>query len=186
MARRGFRAETVFLRLHYCAPEQGVSGAVSVVYTGSGLTGVDGKGRTTVPAELRDFVQRSSSGNRVCIARHPEYDCLIGFGTTERDQRGDDVRLQWEAAVNRGEDFDREAAGAASSCFEFPFEDSGRFVLSPMLRHFGKIQDSAYFFGVSGHFMLWNPDIFASSGPDKFRQQKEELEFLRTIGKRGQ
>lgn len=172
--------------MQFCAPASGGFWAVSVVYTGSGLSGVDGKGRTTIPAELRDFVQKSSSGNRVCIARHPVYDCLIGFGTTERDLRGADVRLEWEAAVARGEQFDREEAGAASSCFEFPFEDSGRFVLSPMLRHFGKIQDSAYFFGVSGHFMLWNPDIFAKSGPDKFRQQKEELEFLRTIGKRGQ
>ncbi len=152
-----------------------------VVYAGSGLSSVDGKGRATIPAELRDSVQESSEGNLVCLARHSTLPCLIGFGRTERQKLRADVEAQWQGAITRGDSFDRELAGiSASSIFETAFEPSGRFVLQPMLRHFGKIADRAFFFGATTHFMLWNPDIFRDQAPAAFDQIKEELEYWNT------
>jgi MraZ protein len=152
-----------------------------VVYAGSGLSSVDGKGRATIPAELRDSVQESSEGNLVCLARHATLPCLIGFGRTERQKLREDVEAQWRGAIGRGESFDRELAGiTASSIFETAFESSGRFVLQPMLRHFGKIADRAFFFGATTHFMLWNPEIFRDQAPTAFDQIKEELEYWNT------
>ena len=148
-----------------------------VVYAGSGVSGVDAKGRTTIPAELRDSVQQSSGANSVCISRHRSLPCLIGFGGAERLKLRADIETQWQSAVNRGVEFDRELAGvSASSIFETAFEASGRFVLSPMLKHFGKIEDRAFFFGATTHFMLWNPDVFPersarSIQPDQGRAQ---------------
>lgn len=55
-----------------------------VVYAGSGVSGVDAKGRTTIPAEIRDSVLQSSGSNSVCISRHSSLPCLIGFGSSER------------------------------------------------------------------------------------------------------
>lgn len=157
-----------------------------VVYAGSGVSTVDAKGRATIPAELRDSVQASSGANTVCISRHAKLPCLIGFGGAERLKLRTDIELQWGSAVGRGDDFDRELAGAtASSIFETNFEASGRFVLSPMLRHFGKIGDRAFFFGATTHFMLWNPDIFLAEAPAGFNAVKEELEYwLAQSGKR--
>jgi MraZ protein len=132
------------LRLQFGRVGQAVSALV--VYAGSGVSGVDAKGRTTIPAELRDSVQQSSGANSVCISRHNSLPCLIGFGGAERLKLRSDIETQWQSAVNRGTEFDRELAGvSASSIFETAFEASGRFVLSPMLRHFGQINDSAFF-----------------------------------------
>jgi MraZ protein len=149
-----------------------------VVYAGSGLSSVDGKGRATIPAELRDSVQESSEGNLVCLARHAKLPCLIGFGRTERQKLRADVEAQWQGAIARGDEFDRELAGiTASSIFETAFEPSGRFVLQPMLKHFGKIEERAFFFGATSHFMLWNPDIFRDHAPVAFDPIKEELDY---------
>lgn len=165
----------------------GLNVSILGVYAGSGLSSVDSKGRTTIPAELRDSVQQSSGANSVCISRHSSMRCLIGYGSAERLKLRADIEAQWQAAVTRGDQFDREAAGiAASSIFETAFEPSGRFVLSPMLRHFGGIDDRAFFFGATTHFMLWNPDIFLKEAPAHFDPIKEELNYwLAEQGRRG-
>lgn len=149
-----------------------------VVYAGSGLSTIDAKGRVTIPAELRDTVSESSGENIVCISRHPTLPCLVGYGRAERQKLRADIEAQWQAAVQRGGEFDRESAGVvASSIFETAFEASGRFVLQPMLRHFGKLGDRAFFFGATTHFMLWNPDVFQESAPPAFAHVREELDY---------
>ena len=157
-----------------------------VVFAGSGVSGVDGKGRTTIPAELRDSVQQSTGANSVCIARHNALPCLIGFGGAERTKLRTDIETQWQSAIGRGDQFDREFAGiTASSIFETAFEPSGRFVLPPMLKHFGRIDDRAFFFGATTHFMLWNPDVFLTEAPTQFDAVKDELNYwLNEHGKR--
>ncbi len=152
--------------------------SVLIVYAGSGLSTIDAKGRVTIPAEIRDTVSQSSEENMVCLARHPTLPCLIGFGRAERYQRRADIDSQWSAAIQRGADFDREAAGVnASSIFETAFEASGRFVIPPMHRFFGKLEDKAFFFGATTHFMLWNPDVFMDAAPPAFAHVREELEY---------
>lgn len=142
------------------------------------MSTLDAKGRTTIPAELRDTVQLSSDANIVCLSRHASMPCLIGFGRAERQKLRADIESQWQAAIVRGDDFDREIAGiSASSIFETAFEPSGRFVLQPMLRHFGQLNDRAFFFGTVTHFQLWNPDIFLTQAPDAFAHVKEELNY---------
>ncbi len=165
--------------------EGGQAVSALVVYAGSGVSGVDAKGRTTIPSELRDSVQQSSGANSVCISRHSSLPCLIGFGGAERLKLRADIEAQWQSAVNRGAEFDRELAGvSASSIFETAFEASGRFVLSPMLKHFGRIEDRAFFFGATTHFMLWNPDVFLKEGPAAFNPIKDELNYWLDMSKR--
>ncbi len=149
-----------------------------VVYAGSGVSSLDAKGRTTIPAELRDTVQQSSGGNNVCLSRHATLPCLIGYGNAERQKLRVDIEAQWQAAIARGGEFNREIAGAsASSIFETAFEPSGRFVLQPMLRHFGRLEERAFFFGTVTHFQLWNPDVFLAEAPAAFDHVKDELNY---------
>jgi MraZ protein len=54
-----------------------------------------------------------------------------------------------------------------------------------MLRHFGQINDSAFFFGATTHFMLWNPSVFLKEAPANFDHVKEELSYWLSQGKRG-
>jgi MraZ protein len=158
-----------------------------VVYAGSGLSKIDDKGRVTIPSELRDTVQTSSAANIVCLARHASLPCLVGYGVAEKMKQRADIEAQWQSAVNRGDQFDRELAGvSASSIFETAFEPSGRFVLQPMLRHFGKLGGQAFFFGATTHFMLWNPEVFLKDAPAAFDPIKDELNYwLGEQGRRG-
>ena len=71
-----------------------------VVYAGSGLSTIDAKGRVTIPAELRDTVAESSGENIVCISRHPNLPCLIGYGRAERQKQ--DLRLHHDALLRSG------------------------------------------------------------------------------------
>jgi MraZ protein len=149
-----------------------------VVYAGSGLSTIDAKARITIPAELRESVAESSGENIVCLQRHPKLPCLIGFGRAERLQRRSDLEMQFKAAVEQRVEFDRETAGVgASSIFETAFEASGRFVIPPMLKHFGKLADRGFFFGATTHFMLWDPEVFKASAPTAFAQVREELDY---------
>lgn len=153
-----------------------------VVYAGSGLSKIDDKGRATIPAELRDTVQvssqASSNANTVCLSRHASLPCLVGYGVAEKNKLRTDIETQWQSSVTRGGQFDRELAGvSASSIFETAFEASGRFVLQPMLRHFGKLETQAFFFGATTHFMLWNPDVFLKDAPTAFDPIKDELRY---------
>ena len=68
-----------------------------VVYSGSGLSKIDDKGRATIPAELRDTVQSSSDANLVCLARHSSFPCLVGYGTAEKNKQRVDIETQWQS-----------------------------------------------------------------------------------------
>lgn len=158
----------------------------SFSFGGSGLSGIDSKGRTTIPAEIRDVVQKSSEGNIVCIGRHRELPCLVGYGRSERQQNRDIIEEMKRAAILRGEAFDDEEYGAASSSlYEINFEASGRFVLSPMLRHFGKLTSRVFFHGTDTKFLLWDPEIFLDEAPAKFKQAREELEYWLSVQGKG-
>ena len=153
-----------------------------VVYGGSVLSKIDDKGRATIPAEIRDTIQESSGGNIVCISRHASLQCLVGFGKAERLKLRSDIDQQWSSGVERGTEFNRELAGlTASSIFETNFESSGRFVLSKMQRHFGRLASRVFFFGATTHFMLWDPDIFLNDAPEDFAAVKEELEYWLSV-----
>lgn len=149
-----------------------------VVYAGSGLSTIDAKSRVTIPAEIREPVAQSSGDTIVCLQRHATLPCLIGYGRAERLKRRADIETQWNAAVERGAEFDREIAGiGASSIFETAFEPSGRFVIPPMLKHFGKLRERGFFFGATTHFMLWDPEIFKTSAPPAYAHVREELDY---------
>jgi MraZ protein len=159
-----------------------------VVYTGSGLSTIDAKSRLTIPAQLRDAVAQSSGENSVCLQRHPKLPCLIGFGQAEKTQRLADLNTQWLASLNQPNILDREAEGApASSIFDTNFEASGRFVIQPIHKKLGKLTgERAFFFGVTTHFMLWDPDVFKAEAPAAFAHVGEELDFwLEEYARRG-
>jgi MraZ protein len=148
--------------------------AQHIALHGQGLSGIDAKGRVTLPAELRAKIEASSEGRTLCVGRHATKNCLYAYGTAERDKFLADIDRQWDAAVARGEAFDREAAGAElGSLFEIGFEASGRFVMPPVLRHFGGLGDRAWFHGTGGRILIWNPDSFLADTDPGFAQQRE-------------
>jgi hypothetical protein len=63
--------------------------------------------------------------------------------------------------VGRGDDFDRELAGAHRIIhFRNKFRGKRSICPVPHAAPFRQDWDRAFFFGATTHFMLWNPDIF--------------------------
>lgn len=123
------------------------------------MTAIDDKGRLSVPAFLRKDLIDSSGGRILCLGAHEKWDCLIGFGISRKTEILNDNDLQWKAAINRGEYFDKDAANARifSSIQDLAFDASGRFIVPPQLRDIGELVDNVFFHGIGTAFCLWNP-----------------------------
>ena len=50
-------------------------------FSGSTLVAVDAKGRLSVPASIRQKIERRSDTRALVLTRHPDEPCLAGFDT---------------------------------------------------------------------------------------------------------
>src|SRR3546814_3614484 len=72
---------------------------------------MDSKGRFSVPASMRHIVQASSNGqNRLCLTKHEEYPCVIGFGHSYQQALRANIDHEEQLALARGEGYNRAAA----------------------------------------------------------------------------
>ncbi|MEP3916290.1 MAG: division/cell wall cluster transcriptional repressor MraZ, partial [Parasphingorhabdus sp.] len=79
-----------------------------------------------------------------------------------------EIDKQWEAAIARGDAFDKDAAGARkfSSLQDLSFDASGRFILPTQLREIGQLDSHVLFHGIGTTFCLWNPQILLDTTDD--------------------
>jgi len=143
-----------------------LSGAFA--YSGSAISAIDDKGRLSVPAFLRKNLVDSSDGRTLCLGTHEKWDCLVGFGLSRKADMLTEIDKQWEAAIARGESFDKDAAGARkfSSLQDLSFDASGRFILPPQLREIGNLEGNVLFHGIGTTFCLWNPQTLLDTTDD--------------------
>lgn len=156
-----------------------------VTYSGAGLSVIDGKGRVTMPAQIRSSVEQSSRTNTLFLSLHPTLPCLIGYGVAERERAREDLEFQWRSAVERGEHFDRDAAGAvAASEMTVNFESNGRFVMPPMLRAMAGLDDRALFYGSTWYFCIWNPEMLVAEADVPAIPKRIAQHFLNEAGQK--
>jgi transcriptional regulator MraZ len=128
-------------------------------FSGSTLVAVDAKGRLSVPAPIRQKIERRSDMRAIMLTRHPDAPCLAGFDTNylaflhaenerRRGEEGNDPRAHESRA--------RLSFGNAE---EVSYDASGRILLSAKLRNRGQIEELALFVGVGPIFELWNPRL---------------------------
>ena len=140
-------------------------------FSGSTLVSVDAKGRLSVPAPIRQKIERRSDTRAIVLTRHPVEPCLTGFDTNylrnlyldnERRRLAEEER---DALAHYSRD--RRAFGSAE---EVPYDTSGRILLNPKLRRRGQIEDLALFVGVGATFELWNPQLALKSEDPEIRE----------------
>ena len=140
-------------------------------FTGSALTAVDAKGRLSVPAGIRQKVERRSDVHAIMLASHEVSLCLAGFDVNylkylhrdnERRRLAEEERAPL-AHYSRG----RRLFGGAE---EVPYDASGRIVLPAKLRKRARIETLALFVGMSATFELWNPHLALESEDAEIRQ----------------
>ena len=107
-------------------------------FSGSALVAVDAKGRLSVPAGIRQKIERRSDTRAIVLTRHPTEPCLTGFDTNylrllyvdnERRRLAEEERDPL-AHYSR----DRRSFGSAE---EVPYDTSGRILLTAKLRRRG-------------------------------------------------
>jgi MraZ protein len=134
---------------------------------GDGLATIDQKGRVAIPPALRNAIMANNSasagegddGRRFLLGRHPTSQALIGYDEARLEKTNEMFRAREEA----GEAPDGGLYDIAGRSKLFPnvepvpFDTSGRFILSPKMRHRGGLTDLAYFYGLGDFFLIWNP-----------------------------
>ena len=144
-------------------------------FSGSALVSVDAKGRLSVPAGIRQKIERRSDTRAIVLTRHPTEPCLTGFDTNylrllyidnERRRLAEEDRDPL-AHYSR----DRRSFGSAE---EVPYDTSGRILLSNKLRRRGQFEDLALFVGVGATFELWNPQLALKSQDEEIREFAQE------------
>lgn len=141
----------------------------AIGYSGQEFSLKGEKDRFVLPQPFRKEVTQASEGTNVlCLAKHPHWKCLTGFGTLRT--RGFDAELdrEDERAMRMGDAaWNRDVRSGQLWAFtKVLFDDSGRFQLPEKLigEDVGNIGDQIYFRGGSPFFTLWNPDELEKMG----------------------
>ena len=127
-------------------------------FLGYSLNAVDAKSRLSIPASYRDVILARSEARSVVIGLAERAPCLVGY------DRRRPVKLQSELEARFAGDFsearDNHARAAFGSSELVPIDDTGRIVLSPMMKELGEIERFALFWGAGEYFEIWNPKLF--------------------------
>ncbi len=136
-------------------------------YSGQAYSPAGDKGRFVLPPLFRKAVKESSAGSKIlCLAKHERWNCLIGFGTSRKEELEAQLDREEERALRLGQDaWDRDLRAMQLFGFvEVPFDDSGRFIMPEHLRTLGQVGDGLYFQGGGRFFSIWNPLELAEMG----------------------
>ena len=137
--------------------------ALEHLFQGSALNGVDAKGRVSVPAFLRQVIERRGDSRTIVLAKHDAFPALSAYDPAYAALKHAKLeRLAEKQETDPAADLDyaRRTMMAFGATEEVPYDSSGRVVLPPMMRRKGQIEDLALFVGVGETFQIWNPRLF--------------------------
>lgn len=137
-------------------------------YNGQAYSPAGDKGRFVLPPDFRNAIKDSSGDEKtLCIARHHEWPCLVGFGTGYESQLEAQLAHEEEMAVRAGQPFDRDRRRLSLFSYrKVPFDDSGRFIMPEALRKRAKIESGLYFNGMGTFFTIWAPEMLRELGEE--------------------
>ena len=114
---------------------------------------VDAKGRVSVPADYRTIVKELST-DVVCY-RSLSAPCIEGCTEQLLDKLADDMDNALDFFSETQDELTNLIFGDAK---KFPFDSTGRIMLSDKLLKHAGITDAAVFVGKGRKFQIWNPE----------------------------
>lgn len=142
-------------------------------FSGSALVAVDNDGRLRLPASIRNVIERRGDGTTLLVGLHEAYPCLTAYDQgharhvhAESERR----RLRDEADGSPLQEHYTRVHRAFGIVEEAAFDDMGEFLLPPMMRRLGRIEDLVLFVGGGGSFEMWNPQLAVESDDDLLRE----------------
>lgn len=129
------------------------------IYSGQGFSLLRDKNRFVLPSALRATVRDSSGKDVICLAKHPEWKCLVGFGLSRVEDFETQLDTEQARADAAGRPFNRDKRAMQLYSFtQVPFDGSGRFVMPETVSGLANIQDQLFFQGVGRFITIWNPE----------------------------
>jgi MraZ protein len=129
-------------------------------FSGTYVNGVDAKHRLSVPASLRDTIEARSQMKALVLGPSDDAPCLIGYDLSYF------ARMEERLAAQFAGDFGPGRATKARSMFglteQMKYDETGRIILSPVMRDLGEINGRVVFLGVGDYFEIWSPDVLLS------------------------
>ena len=137
--------------------------ALEHLFQGSALNAVDAKGRVSVPAFLRQVIERRGDARAIVLAKHDNFPALSAYDPAYAALKHAKLerlaeKTETDPAANL--DYARRTMMAFGATEEVPYDSSGRVLLPPMMRSKGGIDELALFIGVGETFQIWNPKLF--------------------------
>lgn len=152
--------------------------ATTRLYYGSGLSGVDAKGRVAIPNQLRALIVGYGAGQQIGLMPSGERDCLAAFDLGYIEQLPELIERAYAERSPNEPGLTREllASQVYPNIETVPFDASGRFILSPLMRMLGQLEDTAFFHGSGGVIDIWKPEA-ALAEPTIGAKTKIALEY---------
>jgi MraZ protein len=142
-------------------------------FQGSALNAVDAKGRLSVPAFVRNVIERRSDARAIVIGAHEIAPCLTAYGRGHARNLYNEMERRRLVEEDKGGSLDDHYARARrlfGMTEDVPYDPSGRIVLPPMMRRKGAIEELALFVGIGGVVEIWNPRIALEKGDRDLRE----------------
>lgn len=116
---------------------------------------VDGKGRVSLPSDYRAIVKDSSS--EIVCYRSLTSPCIEGCLEDLLDKLANDMENSLDFFSETQDNLSNLIFGDAK---RYPFDSTGRIMLSPKLLKHAGITDTAVFVGKGRKFQIWNPEAY--------------------------
>ena len=120
------------------------------------LNKVDAKGRVSLPADYRAIVKDTES--EIDCYRSLSAPCIEGCLEDLLDKLACDMEDSLDFFSQKQDDLTNLIFGDAK---RYPFDSTGRIMLSEKLLKHAEITDSAVFVGKGRKFQIWNPQNWA-------------------------
>ncbi len=117
---------------------------------------VDAKGRVSLPADYRAIVK--DTGSEIVCYRSLSAPCIEGCLEDLLDKLATDMENSLDFFSQEQDDISNLVFGDAK---RYPFDSTGRIMLSDKLLKHAQIKDSAVFVGKGRKFQIWNPENWA-------------------------
>ncbi|MCQ2741345.1 MAG: division/cell wall cluster transcriptional repressor MraZ [Alphaproteobacteria bacterium] len=126
---------------------------------------VDAKGRVSLPADYRSIV-KSAESEIVCY-RSLSAPCVEGCLENLLDKLASEMEDSLDFFSEKQDDLTNLIFGDAK---RYPFDSTGRIMLSEKLLKHAQIKDAAVFVGKGRKFQIWNPKNWEKE-EQKIREQ---------------
>ncbi len=133
------------------------------------LNKVDAKGRVSLPADYRAIVKET--GSEIVCYRSLSYPCIEGCLEDLLDKLATQMEDSLDFFSETQDDISNLVFGDAK---RYPFDSTGRIMLSEKLLKHAQITDSAVFVGKGRKFQIWNPDNWAKE-EQRIRAQVQKV-----------